>query len=185
MIKTLRMILLGATATVALLLTTAAPAPAHYMGMKWSLEGEYTRTVWIYDATGDYRWRVSTAAWEWNHACSRLKFGMTKDIKKANIVVHEKDLPSPRAGETQVAWSGDYIVGQVHMYLDTYVAKYSWARNVTRHEMGHAWGADHNNLGSLSVMGTAGTIQAHDRTDLRKFYGIRYTTDCPGGRWAG
>ena len=164
---------LASLAAGAALISVAAPqADAVTYGLRWP-----TRTVYVYvDATVSSRWYVTKDLAQWSRA-GGINVYRTSDPAKAQIRVHQRDLPSPNAAQTALAWSGSTLVGADITLDSTMVSStYCSRRHTATHELGHALGLDHNTTSKTSIMFVgAGAVcsyvpNSYDYADVRAIY---------------
>lgn len=167
-----RAVIASLIAAAAVVGPATAPAQAATYGVKWAAS-----TVYVYvDPNVSAGWYISydIATWTgWG-----INVYRTLDKAKAQIRVHQRDLPSPRAAETALVWSGSTLIS-ADVTLDVTALALPWCsrRHIATHEMGHAMGLAHNTSDRTSLMyvGSGGTCSMYlsylDYSDMRSLYG--------------
>lgn len=163
----------GAVAlSLAIALGSAGSAQASTYGLHWA-----NRTVYVYvDSNVSSRWYINYDIAQWSKA-GGINVVRTYTYSKANIKVHQKDLPAPNAAETALSWSGSTLLG-ADITLDSTALGLSYCsrRHIATHELGHAIGLAHNTSSSTSIMFTGYTKtcsmypNTYDYNDLRVLY---------------
>lgn len=167
-----RTVFASLAASAALISVGAPDAHAVTYGLRWS-----DRTVYVYvDADVSPLWYIAQDAAQWSTA-GGIDVFETSDPAKAQIRVHQRDLPSPNAGETALTWSGSTLTGADITLDSTMVGStYCSMRHTATHELGHALGLDHNTTSATSLMFTgSGAVcsyvpNSYDYDDVRVLY---------------